>query len=622
MAQLQLKALKYNRSPTNSVYARKSIIDRLTPDKTKFSAFGTNKYVEIHPFVYVVKEDNSIEDESVAMNLTQMKSLKIVEGNPIIVRPFSPPQKDFILEKLELEVDPPITKASMKILHKQLVNQVVNKSQKILTVIDGQEYTLTVKYLSGEKGMISSKTNLQFTESTVLNQNFDLKLAGLGGLDKQFKEVYQRVIHPRLHYHDLVGKGLEVKFVRGILFYGPPGTGKTALANLISLKLSNQKAKIIRGPEILNEYFGESERAVREIFEDARIDFEKHGKHSRIHVIVFDELDSIAARRGGRSIKMRDTVVSQLLTMIDGPTNLDNILVIGTTNRKDLIDPAILRSGRLEVHIEIPLPNIQERLEILQLYVSPLTLNSCLASDVNLDEIVRKTTGCSGADLQALVSNAISRAHVRDIENYKVTREDFQLALEGIKPLDQLKSMRKHEMIDLPEHREVYKKINQLVEDFQHGMCCSICLLLDGLPGTGKSFMAASIVLTENFDKFGVVEINHKHMVIATTSNLDFLKSMKLNEEFHISLNVPKLTSEGSSKVMEELFSIPLERGIRLATYIGPVAIKDLIMMLELATKVTNPDEGNISSCGTDIRSAFIMAKLMWKEPICSNEKA
>ncbi|XP_039059242.1 vesicle-fusing ATPase-like isoform X2 [Hibiscus syriacus] len=231
--------------------------------------------------------------------------------------------------------------------------------------------------------------------------------------------------------------------------------------------------------------------------------------------------------------------------------------------------------------------------------------------------------------------------------------EDFQFALSDTKPSNQLKPMRENEKIDLPEHRNSYRTLERLVKYLQCNICRSINILLEGSRGTGKSFMAASIGLTNKFDHVEIswsraqsyplsliiiddierfvdnnsqgvsnalktclkMEIpeDHKHMVIATTSDLDLLKSVKLEEEFQKTLNVPKLTSEGAEKVMGQLFSIPFEECIKLAIDFAPVSIKDLITILELATKVTKQDGTSTSRSVTDIDIAYTMGKLKLK---------
>ncbi|XP_039059235.1 vesicle-fusing ATPase-like [Hibiscus syriacus] len=389
MSNIAVKVSKYNGSPTNYIYASTNVVDFLKQNKSNFSSsgpIGRKKYVEYRSFVYKVEENKSLGLNCVAMNPTQMECLGTNEGHAIVLGQFSFPEGDFALKSLELEVNPPMPDVLKEKLHKLLENQVVIKSQKILMDVEGIHYNLIVHALSRERGIISSNTTLQLRKPILhLDQNFDLKSVGLGGLQKQYDKIYRQVIVPRR----MVAKGLKVKCPRGILLYGPPGTGKTALAKVISHHFSDQEAKIIKGPEIFKKFVGESEQAVREIFEDAGKDFKEHGKESKIHVIVFDELDSIAGHRDGGSggSMARDLVVNQLLTMIDGPDSLDNILVIGTTNRIDLIDPAILRPGRFEVHIKMHLPSIQERSEILQLHVSSMIQHPSSSTDVNFEEI-------------------------------------------------------------------------------------------------------------------------------------------------------------------------------------------------------------------------------------------
>ena len=132
--------------------------------------------------------------------------------------------------------------------------------------------------------------------------------------------------------------------------------------------LNAREPKIVNGPEILDKYVGEAEKNIRDLFADAEDEWLSRGRESALHVIIFDEIDAIAKARGsmvGDGSGVRDSVVNQLLTMLDGMRKMDNILVVGLTNRKELIDPALLRAGRLEVQIEIRPPSLQGRKEIL-----------------------------------------------------------------------------------------------------------------------------------------------------------------------------------------------------------------------------------------------------------------
>lgn len=144
--------------------------------------------------------------------------------------------------------------------------------------------------------------------------------------------------------------------------------GKTLIARQIGKMLNGKEPKVVNGPEILNKYVGASEENVRKLFEEAEADQAAHGEASELHVIIFDEIDAICKSRGSvnSGAGVHDTVVNQLLTKIDGVDSLNNILLIGMTNRKDMLDEALLRPGRLEVQVEIGLPDDKGRLQILQ----------------------------------------------------------------------------------------------------------------------------------------------------------------------------------------------------------------------------------------------------------------
>lgn len=159
---------------------------------------------------------------------------------------------------------------------------------------------------------------------------------------------------------------------QGILLYGPPGTGKTLIARQLAKILNGKEPKIVNGPEVLNKYVGQSEENIRNLFAEADAEYREKGDASELHIIIFDEIDAVCKSRG--SVRdgsgVHDTVVNQLLTKIDGVDALNNVLLIGMTNRKDMLDEALLRPGRLEVHIEVGLPDERGRLQILHIHTS------------------------------------------------------------------------------------------------------------------------------------------------------------------------------------------------------------------------------------------------------------
>ncbi|MEM2929733.1 MAG: CDC48 family AAA ATPase [Thermoproteota archaeon] len=207
---------------------------------------------------------------------------------------------------------------------------------------------------------------------------------------------------------------------KAILLYGPPGCGKTLLARAVATE-SEANFISIKGPEVFSKWVGESEKAIREVFRKARL--------ASPSIIFLDEVDAIAPRRG---MSMADSgvterVVSQLLTEMDGLTPIERIVIIGATNRPELLDPAIMRPGRFEVVLYVPPPDEASRLQILKIHTRRMPLES-----VSLEEIAKRTEGYSGADLEALCREAGLNALRRDAD--KVTKEDFEKALQTVKP--------------------------------------------------------------------------------------------------------------------------------------------------------------------------------------------
>jgi vesicle-fusing ATPase len=229
---------------------------------------------------------------------------------------------------------------------------------------------------------------------------FNFADLGIGGLDREFSNIFRRAFASRVFSPAVVAK-LGIKHVRGILLYGPPGTGKTLIARQIGKMLNSKEPKIVSGPSILNKYVGQSEENIRALFADAEAEYKERGDDSDLHIIIFDEIDAICKQRGttGGGTGVGDTVVNQLLAKMDGVDSLNNVLVIGMTNRKDMIDEALLRPGRLEVHMEIGLPDEAGRKQILLIHTQKMRDNKFLDEDVNLDVIAKEIKNFSGADI-------------------------------------------------------------------------------------------------------------------------------------------------------------------------------------------------------------------------------
>ena len=294
-----------------------------------------------------------------------------------------------------------------------------------------------------DDGIITNTTKIEFIETEHINgveispniiKSFNVE--DVGGLHEEINTIFRRAFASRL-LSPIAVKRLGIQHVKGMLLYGPPGTGKTLIARSISRMLNCDEPKKISGPEILSKYVGASEENIRSLFIDAETNPDK------FYVIIIDEIDAITKKRGMHSgdTGVGDNVVNQLLAKMDGIDALDNILLIGMTNRLDMIDEALLRPGRFELHINIPLPDEEGRYEILNIHTKKLRENNRLLN-VDLREISKLTPNYSGAECAGLVKCALSRALIREVDNLKInsqniiiTQDDFIKSIQEIKPM-------------------------------------------------------------------------------------------------------------------------------------------------------------------------------------------
>lgn len=248
----------------------------------------------------------------------------------------------------------------------------------------------------------------------------NVKWEDIGGLEEVKQELKEAVEWPLKHPEAF--KRLGVKPPKGILLYGAPGTGKTLMAKAVASE-SEANFILIKGPELLSKWVGESEKAVREVFKKAR--------QTAPSIIFFDEIDSLVPRRGTSSDShVTERVVNQLLTEIDGLEELHDIVIIGATNRPDMVDTALLRPGRFDRIILTPVPNEKARLEILKVH----TKNMPLSKNVNLAKLAKQTEGYVGADIEAVCREAAMISLRENMKSKEVTQKHFEDALEKVPP--------------------------------------------------------------------------------------------------------------------------------------------------------------------------------------------
>lgn len=241
-------------------------------------------------------------------------------------------------------------------------------------------------------------------------------VGGLGDVKQSLKEAVEWPLN-----HPEAFERLGIRPPRGILLYGPPGTGKTLVAKAVANE-SGANFLSVKGPEVLSKWVGESEKAVREIF--------KKAKQSAPSIVFLDEIDSIAPRRGTyEGSHVTESVVNQLLTSIDGLESMEGVVIVGATNRPDIIDPGLLRAGRFDRLLHVRAPDDEGRTKVLNVHMK----NMPIASDVDLKEIAAITKGYVGSDIESLCREAAILALREDMDAKEVAMRHFEAALKKVR---------------------------------------------------------------------------------------------------------------------------------------------------------------------------------------------
>lgn len=512
--------------------------------------------VELGHFILTVLPSSKLSD-SIGMSKFVREMARVSLVDSLSVKLFNPPD-EFILGSVNLDIEL-IGKRAKKLeipeetleekFRESMADMVLNMNQKLLMDYEGTPLVLTVSQLRlvdltlpGPKdqlsactqGLLHSQTSVDFssishstleiTSSKVKTINifdgpkFNFEELGIGGLDNEFSVIFRRAFASRLFPPQVMHR-LGIIHVKGMLLHGPPGTGKTLIARQIAKCLRAKEPKIVNGPELFNKYVGQTEENIRELFKDAEKDQEAKGDTSQLHIIIIDELDSICKPRGTiqGGTGVHDTAVNQLLSKIDGVNSLNNILIIGMTNRKDMIDEAVLRPGRLEVHVEIGLPDESGRQQILRIHTKSMRNNGVLSGDVDLDEIARITKNFSGAEIESLVKSAASYAFNKeidlenlgreiDVESIRVGSEEFRAAFADVQPqfgmdTQDLTRYIRGGMIDYGESfSQLWSTCQMLMSQIKNSKQTHLLsILLEGPEGSGKTALAAKLAIESGF---------------------------------------------------------------------------------------------------------------------------
>jgi len=572
---LQVGNLPINRlALTNRVYLSPrnlaGLVNSLPPEVQ--ASVGKLPLVLVGPHPYAAEAHPKIGEDEIALNGLHRRYAQLSLAARVEVRPFVPPP-NFALATLELSVDllakrsvapggrtPPMEMDTERLAQDVLINyegQIFEVGRVLAMDFEGTKVELTVASVgqidldgggssghsapSQSMGQLLGPTDITFSKakgstliqlagskvaggggggSNIFLSDFDFEKLGIGGLDSEFNEIFRRAFASRIWPAHVI-KQLGINHVRGMLLYGPPGCGKTLIARQIGKVLNAREPKIVNGPEILDKFVGGSEEKVRELFADAEKEQLEAGDHSMLHIVILDEMDAICKSRGtvrdGTGVS--DSVVNQLLSKIDGVDSLNNILLIGMTNRKDMIDDALLRPGRLEVHVEIGLPDTKGRLQILGIHTKNMQKANRITPDVlaRMPEIAERTKNFSGAEIEGLIKAATSYALTRcvdvkdlskapDEKNLVLRYDDFELALDDVQPKfgaksQELKALYRNGFVPYGDSfGYLMGTMERLVEQVRSSEKTPLLsCLLKGSAASGKTAVAAKVAVESGY---------------------------------------------------------------------------------------------------------------------------
>jgi len=390
----------------------------------------------------------------------------------------------------------------------RLKDRILCQGDHITLPVPGGVLELQVVRCRPKKGFLSENTKATIHRKAAkrpLVSTSDVSFADIGGLDEQIERLQECAIIPLLHPELFVHSGKEP--IRGVLLHGEPGTGKGMLAKALAREC-HCTFLAVSAPELIQGVYGESEKGLRNLFEKA--------KKEAPAVIFIDEIDAIGGCREERSGGMSQSLVTQLLVLMDGMKNRGQVMVIGATNRVDSLDSALRRAGRFEREIECPVPNEKARREIIGIHTRHMPLDG----DVDLDELARLSVGFVGADLDQHCRETVYVGSRRQfgfaelmedneldperLAQLTYNMDDFEIALGQVRP-----SIKRRMQVEIPKvtfdrvigQEEAKKALeNKVIKPLKHpelhelaGLSLGCGVLMHGPPGTGKTMLAKAV---------------------------------------------------------------------------------------------------------------------------------
>jgi len=644
---LQVGNLPENRLAFNNrVYLSPHNLAALKASMPPESTSGSLPLVTVGPHPYAADAHPAVPNNQVALNGLHRRHGQYSLSARVEVRPFVPPP-NFALATLELSLDtfakrsaaqggsraPPREIDTDRLAQDVLLNfegQVFEVGRVLAIDFEGGKLELTAASVGqidlegggdmserSRMGLLLGPTSLTFSKakgstalqlagslvaggsggaSNIFLSDFDFEKLGIGGLDAEFNEIFRRAFASRIWPTHII-RQLGINHVRGMLLYGPPGCGKTLIARQIGKVLNAREPKIVNGPEILDKYVGGSEEKVRELFAEAEQEQLEAGDQSMLHIVILDEMDAICKSRGtvrdGTGVS--DSVVNQLLSKIDGVDSLNNILLIGMTNRKDMIDDALLRPGRLEVHVEIGLPDVKGRSQILGIHTKNMREANRIMPEVleRMPEIAEKTKNFSGAEIEGLVKAETSYALTRcvdvkdlskppDEKNLVLRFGDFERALNDVQPKfgaksTELKALYRNGFVPYGESFDfLMSTMGRLVEQVRGSEKTPLLsCLLKGPNASGKTAVAAKVAVSSGFPFIRMISADEM------IGYSDISKCQQIHKAFMDSYKSP-------------LSVILLDDIERIIDYvpIGPRFSNTVLQTLLVLLKKVPPDDG------------------------------